>query len=89
MQTIAINARSKAINQKNAKPRLSGQQDLKDTAITARSMDIEPLNADQSLCGHHISHQNQQAIEIITIGITTPGIAATTVRNMDTLLRIA
>jgi hypothetical protein len=32
-------------------------QDLKVTAITARSMDIEPLNVDQSLCGHQINQQ--------------------------------
>ena len=89
MQIIALSARNKAIKHKNAEPRLSGQPDLKDTATTARSMDIEPLNADQSLCGHHIPHQDQQVIEIITIGITTQGLAATTVRNMDTLLRIA
>ena len=73
----------------NAEPRLSGHQDLKVTATIARSMDIEPLNADQSLCGHQINQQRHQAMQITVIRITTPGIVVTTVRNMDTLLRIA
>ena len=36
-------------------PELPRQQDLKDIVITARNMDIEPLSADQSLCGHQIN----------------------------------
>ena len=68
-------------------PELSRHQDLRVIAITARSMDIEPLSAGQNLCGHQINQQRHQAMEITTIGITTPGIAITTVSNMDTLQR--
>ena len=35
----------------------SGHQDLKDTATTIRSMDIEPLNVDPSPHGHQESQQ--------------------------------
>ena len=69
-------------------PELSRHQDLRVIAITARSMDIEPLSADQSLCGHQIYQQRHQEMKITIIGITTPGIAITTIRNMVTLLRI-
>ena len=68
---------------------LSKHQNLKVTATTARSMDIEPLNVDQSLYGHQINQQRQNAMKITTIGITTPGIAVTTIRNMDMFLKIA
>ena len=89
VQATITSVRNKDIKHMNAEPRLSGHQDLKVTATIARSMDIEPLNADQSLCGHQINQQSHQAMEITTIGITTPGIAITTFRNMDTLLKIA
>ena len=46
MQTIVISAKSKDIKHMNVEPRLSRHQDLRVTAITARNMDIEPLNAD-------------------------------------------
>ena len=72
----------------NAELGLSRHLDLKVTTKIARSMDIEPLNVDQSLCGHQISQQRQHAMEIITIGITLQGIVVSTIRNMDTLLRI-
>lgn len=49
---------------------LSGHQDLKVTATIARSMDIEPLNVDQILCGHKINLQSQKVVEITTIGTT-------------------
>ena len=81
VQAIFINARNKDIKHMNAELGLSRHLDLKVTATIARSMDIEPLNVDQSLCGH-------QATKITTIGITTPGIAIITVRNMDMLLKI-
>ena len=89
MQVIVTYAKNRVIKHMTAEPELSRHQDLKVIAITTRSMDIEPLNADQSLCGHQINQQRHQAMEITTIGITTPGIAVTTVRNMNTLLKIA
>ena len=46
VQATITSARSKVIKHMNAEPRLSGHQDLKVTAITARSMDVDPLNAD-------------------------------------------
>ena len=52
-------------------------------------MVIEPLNVDQSLCGHQINLQSPKAMAINTIEITTLGRAVTIVRNMDTFLRIA
>ena len=61
---------------------------MKVTATIARSMDIEPLNADQSLCGHQINWQRPKAMDITIIGIITLGRAITTIRNMDTFLRI-
>ena len=70
-------------------PEHPSQQDLKDIVIITRNMVIEPLSADQSLCGHQINLQRLQALEIITIVITTPEIAVTIVKNMDTLLKIA
>ena len=89
VQVIVINARNKDIKHMNVEPRLSRHQDLKVTATIARSMDIEPLNADQSLCGHQINQQSHQEMKITTIGITTPGIVVITVKNMDMLLKIA
>ena len=73
----------------NVEPRLSRYLDLKVTAKIAKSMYIEPLNADQSLCGHQINQQRQKAMKITTIGITTPDIAIITIKNMDMLLKIA
>ena len=51
---------------------------LKDTATTIRSMDIENLNVDLSQHGH----------QTLTLGITTQDIAVTTIKNMDISLRI-
>ena len=65
----------------------SGHQDLKATATIARSMDIEPLNADPSLCGHQTNQQRQIVMDITTIGTTTLGRSITIVKNMNTLLR--
>ena len=67
----------------------SGHQDLKVTTTIARSMDIEPLNVDQSLCGHQINQQRPKAMDITTIGTTILGRVVTTIRSMDTFLRIA
>ena len=52
-------------------------------------MDIEPLNAGQSLCGHQTNKQRPKSMDITTIGITTLGRVVTTIRSMDTFLRIA
>ena len=89
MQVTVTSTKRKVIKHMTAEPKLLRHQDLRVTTITARNMDIEPLNADQSLCGHQINQQRHQAMEITIIGITTPGIAVTIVRNMDTLLKIA
>ena len=89
MQTIVISARNKDIKHMNVELRLSRHLDLKVTATIARSMDIEPLNANQSLCVHQINKQRHQAMKITTIGITTLGIAVITIKNMDMLLKIA
>ena len=89
IQVTVTSAKGKVIKHMTVEPKLSRHQDLRVTAITARSMDIELLNADQSLCGHQINQQRHQAKEIIIIGITTPGLAVITVRNMDMLLKIA
>ena len=89
MQIIVTYAKNRVIIHMIAEPELSRHQHLKVIAITARSMDIEPLSAGQSLCGHQINQQRHQVMEITTIGITTPEIDVITVRNMDTLLRIA
>ena len=89
MQVTITSAKNRVIKHMTAEPELSRHQDLSVIPITTRSMDIEPLNANQSLCGHQINQQRHQAMKITIIGITTPGIAVTTVRNMDTLLKIA
>ena len=47
-----ISAISKVIGNMNARQELCMHQDLKDTNTTVRSMDIEPLNAYLSPCGH-------------------------------------
>ena len=59
------------------------------TATIARSMDIEPLSVDQSLCGHQISKQEETTMHIITTGTTTQGKVVTIVKSMDIYLRIA
>ena len=62
---------------------------MKVTATIARSMVIELLNVDQSLCGHQTTSKKPKIIDITTIGTTTQGRVVTTVRNMDTFLKIA
>ena len=88
-QVTATYARNRVITHMTTEPEHPRQQDFKDTVIIARNMVIEPLSVDQSLCGHQINQQRHQPMEIIIIGITTPGLAVTTVRNMDMLLKIA
>ena len=67
--------------------KLSGHQDLKVTTIIARSMDIESLSVDQSLCGHQTNQKRPKTMDITTIGSTTLGRVVTTIRNMNTFLR--
>ena len=71
--------------QKTTRPKLQGHQNLMVTATIARSMVIEILSVDQSLCGHKINQQRLKAMDITTI----LGRVVTTVRSMKTFLRIA
>ena len=59
------------------------------TATIARSMDIEPLSIDQSLCGHQINMQKQTTMHTITIGTKIQGKVVTIVKSMDIYLRTA
>jgi len=59
------------------------------TTTIARSMDIEPFSADQSLHGHQISMQKETTMQAIIIGTTTQGKVVTIVKNMDIYLRTA
>ena len=79
---------SKDIRNMNEGLEPSRHQDLKVTATIARSMDIESLNVGPSLCGHQTYQQRQIVMDITTIGTTTLGRAITTIKNMDTFLRI-
>ena len=45
-------------------------------------MDIEPLSADQSLCGQQIIIQGETTLYTITIGTTIQGKVFTIVKNM-------
>ena len=65
----------------------SRNQDLKVTTTIVISMDIDPLNADQSLCGPQTNQQRQKVTDITTIGTTTLGRVFTTIKSMDTFLR--
>ena len=57
------------------------------TTTIARSMDIDPLSVDQSLCGHQISMQKEITMHTITIGTTIQGKVVTIVKSMDIYLR--
>ena len=59
------------------------------TTTIARSMDIEPLNIDQSLCGHQINIQGETTMDTTIIGTTIQGKVVTIVRNMVMYLRTA
>ena len=78
---------SKDIRHMIAGLELSRHQDLKVTTIIARSMVIELLSADQSLCGHQTNQQRLKSMDITTIGITTLGKDVTIVRIIGTFLR--
>ena len=48
---------------------------------------LEPLNVDQSLCGHLTNIQGETTMHTITIGTTIQGKVVTTVKNMVIYLR--
>ena len=89
MQIFVTSAKIRDIQHKTVEPKPWGHQDLRVIATTAKNMDIEHLNADQSLRGHLINLQEELIMYITTIGITTPSIAVTIAKSMDTLLKIA
>ena len=82
VKNIVTNATSKDIWHKIVGLKSQGHKDLMVTATVARSMDIEPLNVDQSLCGHQINMQGGTNMHTITIGTTIQGKAITIVKNM-------
>ena len=49
---IVTSATSKDVKHKIARLKSQGHKDFMVTTTIARSMDIEPLSANQSLCGH-------------------------------------
>ena len=55
MQVIVTYAKNRVIIHMIVEPELPRQKNLKVIATTARNMDIEPLSADQNLCGHKIN----------------------------------
>jgi len=84
---IVISAIRKDIRHMNVGLKPSRHQDLKVTTTTVRSMDIEHLNADPSLCSHQTNQQRQKFMDITTIRITKLGKVVNTIKNMDTFLR--
>ena len=84
-----ISAINKVIKHMNAKPKPCMHQDLKETAIIIRNMDIEPLSVDPNPCGHQTSQQNQEVMDTSIIGITILGKAIIIANSMGTSLRIA
>ena len=56
-------------------------------ARIAKSIDIEILSADQSLCGHPINPQGETTMHTTTIGTTTQGKVVITIKNMVMYLR--
>ena len=61
-------------------------QDLKVTATTLRSMDIEPSSANLNLCGHQTNQQRQKVMDTCIIGTTILGKVVTTIKSMETFL---
>ena len=59
------------------------------TATIARSMVIDLLSVDQSLCGHQTNQKRLKTMDTTTIGTIILGRVVTIVRSMGTLLRIA
>ena len=63
-------------------------QDLKVTATTIRSIDIELLNVDPNPCGHQISQQEKEAMDTSVIGIIIQDKVVIIVKSMDISQRI-
>ena len=57
----------------NVEPEPCMHQDLKVTATTIRSMDIEPLSVDLSLCDQKTNWKRQEVMDTSIIGITILG----------------
>ena len=89
VKDIVISETCKDIRHKTADLKSQGHKDLMVTTTIARSIDIEPLSADQSLCRHQISMQEETTMHTITIGTTTQGKVVTTIKNMVIYLRTA
>ena len=60
---------------------------MKVTATTVRSMVIEILSVDKSLCRHQNNQKRTKAMDITTIGTTILDRVVTTIKSMDTFLR--
>ena len=84
---IVTSATCKVTWHKTAGLKSEGHKDLMGIATIARNMDIEPLSADQSLCGHQISMQEETTMHTITIGIIIQGKVVTIVKSIDIYLR--
>ena len=59
------------------------------TTIIERSIDIEPLSANQSLCGHQTNKKRLKAMDTTIIGTTILERVVTNVRSMGTFLKNA
>ena len=84
-----INAIGRDTRHKTTRLGLSGHQNLVVIATTTKSMDIEILSTDQSLCGHPISLQGETIMHTTTTVITILGRAIITIKSMGMLLKIA
>ena len=86
---IVISTINKVIRHMNARQEPCMHQDLKVTATTIKSMDIEPTSVDLSPCGHQKNKQRQEVMDTSIIGTTIVGKAITIVKSMDTSLKTA
>ena len=64
-----INVISKVIKHMTTRLEPLGHQDFKDTSTTTRSMDIEPLNANPSLCGHQKNSKDKKSWTPLQLGL--------------------
>ena len=87
IKDIFISATCKDIWHKTVGLKSQGKKYLMVTTTISRSMYIEPLSANQSLCGHQISIQGETTMHTITIGTTIQGKVVTTVKNMVMYVR--
>ena len=75
------------IGHMNARKEPCKHQDVKVTATTVKSMDIEPSSADLSPCGHQKNQQKKEFMDTSTIGTTILGKVVTTVKSINTSMR--